>query len=329
MIPQHLVFLFTRRCNFNCDHCSVSASPDRRETISGDIMKKAIEHAYALPSIRAMVFTGGEPTLYSELLKEGLTYAREKGVLTRVVTNAWWAKTPDRATRFLDELVTCGLNELNISYDDFHAPYLKIYGGEQNVVNAVRAAKELGLEVLIGIVIHPKARITSNYLRQLFLDAGIIGEVRILEDYLFPLGRARYKLPKNVFVPDPEKATELGCRDAGKTLVILPSGEVTFCCGHILCSEAQRLITLGDLTSEGTLAEMVERMQRNVLYWWLHLEGPGAVLRELGISQKVYRNCEACFYLGTAYQERLRTLATRKEEIFARWEGAGISGVPA
>uniref|UniRef100_A0A7C1IXU2 Radical SAM protein n=1 Tax=Ammonifex degensii TaxID=42838 RepID=A0A7C1IXU2_9THEO len=331
MIPKHLVFLLTRRCNFNCDHCSVSAGPMQRETITGVIIKRAIEEAYALPSLRVVIFTGGEPTLYPKLLQTGISLAYEKGFMTRLVTNAWWARTPEKASRFLERLTECGLNEINISYDDFHSPYLQTYGGEQNIINAVSAAKELGLTVLVGTVIHPEAKVRTSYLRQVFQNAGITGELKFLEDFIFPLGRARLRLPRSIFVFDPAEATESGCREAGETLVVLPGGEITFCCGHILCSNAQRLITIGSLTAKETLTGMVERMQRNVLYWWLHLEGPTAVLRELGVTKKVYRRCEGCFYLGTAYWKKLAALATRKEEIFAKWErkGAGVDGVSA
>jgi MoaA/NifB/PqqE/SkfB family radical SAM enzyme len=56
MIPQVLAFITTYRCNFSCDHCSVSAGPDRREVLAADVMRRAIEQAYALPSIRVIVF---------------------------------------------------------------------------------------------------------------------------------------------------------------------------------------------------------------------------------------------------------------------------------
>jgi len=117
MIPQSLVFLLTYKCNFNCDHCSICAGPNNHETISESIMKKAIEQAYYIPSIRAVIFTGGESTLHLELLKKGIRHAHEKSFLTRMVTNAWWAKTYEKAKLFLEELASCGLKELNVSYD--------------------------------------------------------------------------------------------------------------------------------------------------------------------------------------------------------------------
>lgn len=328
MIPQSLAFLMTYKCNFNCDHCSVSAGPEHREVIAAEHMRRVIEEAYALPSIRVVVFTGGEPTLYPELLQAGISLAHEKGFLTRLVTNAWWAKTPEKAYDFLENLRAAGLDELNTSFDDSHLPYLDAFGGEQNVVNAVRAATALGMTVLVGAVLHPGARIRTSYLRQILQEAGIQQEVKFLEDFVFPLGRARQKLPAHLFVSDPEKREQGACQEAGQTLGILPDGKVLFCCGHIINSRAQEIFTVDGLASGAPLSEIVARMQRNVLYWWLHLEGPDAVLAELGVEKRFQRKCEACFYLGKACRGMLQALAARKEEIFSRWEGEKV-GLPA
>ncbi|MGO0121743.1 radical SAM protein [Desulfothermobacter acidiphilus] len=327
MIPQVLSFITTYRCNFYCDHCSVSAGPSRREVLSAGMVREAIEQAYTLPSIRVVVFTGGEPTLYPDLLKKGIELAHRRGFVTRMVTNAWWAQTPEKAYHFLREFRAAGLDELNVSYDDFHAAHLKAFGGEQNVLNAVRAAADLGMNVVVGTVLYPGARIKSGYLREVFKNAGI-REVKFLEDYVFPLGRARRKLPARLFPSDLEKREQGGCDEAGHTLTILPGGEVLFCCGHIINTRAQEILTVDSLVSGATLPKIVERMQRNVLFWWLHLEGPESVLTELGIDKKFYRRCEACFYLATACREKLRALAGRKEEIFARWEAKKV-GLPA
>jgi len=328
MIPRSLALLLTYKCNFLCDHCSVSAGPNRREVLTINHVRRVIEEAYTVPSIRTIVFTGGEPTLYLDVLEAGISLAHDKGFVTRLVTNAWWAKTPKQADRFLQNIRAAGLDELNVSYDDFHLPYLERFGGEQNVLNAVRAAAELGMTVLVGTVLHPGSRIKSSYLRQTFQDAGIQEGVKFLEDFVFPLGRARQKLPAHLFISDPGTIERGACGDAGQTLAILPDGNLLFCCGHIVNSKAQAIFSVDNLASGATLAKVIERIQRNVLYWWLHLEGPEAVLAELGVKKKFQRKCEACFYLGTAYQEKLRALAAKKEEIFSRWEGKKID-VPA
>lgn len=141
---------------------------------------------------------------------------------------------------------------------------------------------------------------------------------------MFPLGRARQRLPAHFFPSDIGEREHGPCREVGHTLAILPDGKVLFCCGHIINSNAQAILTVDTLAFGTSLPEIVARMQRNVFYWWLHLEGPEAVLTELGVERKFYRKCEACFYLGTACQKQLRALAQRKEEIFARWEAKKV-----
>jgi MoaA/NifB/PqqE/SkfB family radical SAM enzyme len=154
LVPEQVAFFLTFKCNFECNHCSVSCSPKRQEVLRLDTIKNILDQAYIIPSLRVVVFTGGEPTLHWDTLCQAIAYATEKGFVTRLVTNVWWADTITKAERILGDLCRSGLSELNISYDDFHAPYLSHYGGEQNVINAVRVALRLGITVLIGAVVY-------------------------------------------------------------------------------------------------------------------------------------------------------------------------------
>lgn len=317
MIPTTLAFLTTYKCNFYCDHCSVSCGPKRNEVISWEQMKMAIDQACDIASIRLIVFTGGESSLYRRLLIDGITYVAQKGLMTRVVTNGWWASTSQNTKKVLKEWVDAGLNEINISYDDYHLEYLEKYGGEQNILNIVKAADELNITALIGTVINPKGKIRTNYLREKMINAGFLGKIEYLEDFLFALGRAREKLPKESFYLADEELKKKGCRDAGKTLVVLPTGEITFCCGHLLNASSQKLITLGKIGEKETLSTMVSRMQRNALYWWLYLRGPADVAKKVGINELEHRSCEICHIIATQYMDKLLALADNKEDIFS------------
>ncbi len=74
------------------------------EVLPIDVLRKVIDEAYYVPSIRVIVFTGGEPTLHPVHLRFGIKYASDRGFITRLVTNAWWARTYDKAREFLGEL---------------------------------------------------------------------------------------------------------------------------------------------------------------------------------------------------------------------------------
>jgi len=319
MIPQNLAIMTTYKCNFSCYHCSVSAGPEREEVLSKETMKGIIEEAYFIPSIRVIIFTGGEPTLFPDLLSEGIKLAHKKGFVTRLVTNGWWAQDYRRTYDLLKTLKTLGLDEINMSYDDFHVYYLERYGGEQNLLNVVRAATDLGITVVVETLLYPEVKITSRRLRRIFKSARIEG-VLLLEDFITPLGRARQRLgPRFYFeIQENNEKKFKACKDIGRTLTVLPDGRLMACCGHIINTEAQFAFTLNGPAFGEPLIETIRRIQRNMFYWWLHLEGPEVVLREIGVNGEFRRNCEVCFHLVTTYRSRLLAFASKKENLYER-----------
>lgn len=308
MIPRTLAVMLTNKCNFFCDHCSVCAGPDVNDVLSDELIQKAIDQAYFIPSIKIVAFTGGEVTLYPEKLKRAIAYAHSRGFITRIVTNAWWASTKEKANAYCQELADCGLDEINISYDDFHAEYLERFGGEQNVIYAIQASQKAKLSLLIGIVLSPQNNINGNYIQR-----HIEQKIEYFEGKVAPFGRAREKLPEEYFSTD-DKVED--CDEAGASLVILPTGEVAFCCGHSLFSKAKKLFVMGNLYTNITLLYLFDIMQRNVLIWFIYLNGPTKLLKEIGGNETVRSNCEACFYLGVKYKNKLLELSKNKKEIF-------------
>jgi hypothetical protein len=75
------------------------------------------------------------------------------------------------------------------------------------------------------------------------------------------------------------------------------------------------MFTIGNIKSN-SLAEAIRRKQRNVLYWWIALEGPHEILKNIGCRGEIYHKCEACDAIWLN-REKLRALASRKEEIFS------------
>jgi MoaA/NifB/PqqE/SkfB family radical SAM enzyme len=73
-----------------------------------EVLRKVIDEAYFIPSIRVIAFTGGEPTLHPRHLRFGIEYASKRGFITRLLTNAWWARDYNRAKEFLSELKRLG-----------------------------------------------------------------------------------------------------------------------------------------------------------------------------------------------------------------------------
>lgn len=272
VFPKSLAILLSYHCNFSCAHCSVVAGPHRREVLSRELLHKAIMEAAKIPSIAVVVFTGGESTLYFDLLVEGVKLASELGFVTRLVTNAWWASSIERTREYLVKLKEAGLQELNISYDQFHAPFLAKHGGFQNVLNVASVARELGILTLIGIAKlrtpeEPNMEEVKKRLKKAGLD-----DVMVVQDAPSRLGRA-ITLPLDAFPEDNMPKEDMRCLNAMDTIAVLPSGDVTLCCGHIIAlPEASWFVTLGNLR-DSSLVDVVAKMRRNALA--MALDTPG------------------------------------------------------
>ncbi|SHG40251.1 hypothetical protein SAMN02745221_00134 [Thermosyntropha lipolytica DSM 11003] len=148
--------------------------------------------------------------------------------------------------------------------------------------------------------------------------------------YYIPLGRARKKCSIDMFIPGNNNEVFQPCREAGKALTVLPDGNITFCCGHILNTKAQDFITIANIIRDNiTLSQIINRMQRNVLFWLLYLEGPLSIFNRLNISYPVYRKCEACYLLATKYLRQLHKLADHKEAIWQEVKEEKINVISA
>ncbi|MFY9177462.1 MAG: radical SAM protein [Caldicoprobacterales bacterium] len=115
----------TFKCDLECRHCFLSASPYRNEEMSKLQMLTAIENSYK--SVKRMYFSGGEPTLNFEKLLAGLRFAKLKKEAHGypqnicVQTNGNFASSEKEAREKLMAMAECGANEIDFtSYDNFH-----------------------------------------------------------------------------------------------------------------------------------------------------------------------------------------------------------------
>jgi hypothetical protein len=112
-----------------------------------------------------------------------------------------------------------GLEELNISFDDFHLEYLRLFGGEENVVNAARAAVEEGLRTVVAVTRTRETKIDASYVRKLMGD--LAGEVIVTDDFISPTSRASGLYEEAVENLPPF----VGCARAGSEISIHPNGD--------------------------------------------------------------------------------------------------------
>jgi len=161
VLPHSLTVLTTNSCTADCGHCCMNSSRKRKGRFDLDLFKITLGSFLSFSDIRVIVFAGGEPTLLGiKTLSNAIDYARNKGLVSRLVTNASWARTEDHSRRLLSSLREAGLNEINISFDDYHSPYVP----DECVVNAWKVARSMDFSaVLISNTCSPSSVISPSY----------------------------------------------------------------------------------------------------------------------------------------------------------------------
>jgi len=192
------------------------------------------------------VFAGGEPTLLGEDLLNSIAHANSLGIMTRLVTNVYWASTPQRAREGMTALRQAGLRELNISYDDYHLPFIKPI----NLKHAYTAAYDLGFDTIVfansfhkNSVVKPEfiQNVVGAPLAIVYRDEGDVPDFATRTDYgtlifihapsVQALGRFHSTRGREGIEERSLDELESGCPHAIRSAAISPEGNLLSCCG--------------------------------------------------------------------------------------------------
>jgi organic radical activating enzyme len=313
MLPRLFSIFLDYLCNFECAHCSVGSSPRTKMPMPRELLFDVLAQIREIKTARVVTFTGGEATIHRDLLLEALANVSAGGYVSRLVTNGWWAKTPEKARRWVDDLKKVGLTELNTSYDDYHAPFCDI----DNIVNLVRAALDADLRVGLGVIHDPKSKWSGDAVRQAVASSlgmttdALTERIVVLTDQPTPSGTGE---GIDVSDLDAKERLEVGCPEIVKTVSIHPNGLIKACCGHAMFYTPD--LTIGNVLEE-PLPVIVERSQHNLIYWWIHMYGPKRILDRLGVGGQYASICHACHVLlGEHRDALLEFVEDHKAEIY-------------
>jgi hypothetical protein len=319
---SELVFSTTNRCTAKCEDCPIVPSVDPPARIKYEDMIRIVDQVRSWGSLRLVVFTGGEAFLLGKDLRSAVAYAAQSGILTRIVTNAYWAKSRDRAVRVLAELKEAGLSELNISCDDYHQAFVPL----DNVRNANAAAAQIGLPALLVHRQKPGGEITPQFLSKYFgvelrvwrqggenPDNNVICTSRNV-----PIRATRRATDAvQVDVQDDDRQWTGACKSVLRSIVVFPDLSVQICCGIALSSIPE--LTIGSL-SETDLLEILKRGNQDLIANWLALEGPSSILSfvrekdpDIRLPSQYVGRCHLCNELFTNPRVR-KVLAEHAEE---------------
>jgi len=311
---SRLVFSVTYDCPISCKYCVTESRPWRGPALDAAFMNRVIGEAQQLGSLVSIVFTGGEPLLRRADVEQTIRFAAGHGLWTRIVSNSFWAVTPDVAFQTLHELKQAGLSEVNLSCDDFHQEHIPL----ERVRNAYQAASKLELPVLIAHRRVKNGRITPESIAD-YLGAELTefreGEKNPRTDLYsssltVPIGHGSDRLNQDDYIiyPSCAAAWSAPCSSILSSVIVSPIKDVRICCGMI----DQRVpeLSVGNL-AEQTLAEIVCEANADLVANWLALEGPCGIMefvREkapwIDFKSRYVNHCHLCNDLFTRAEVR-------------------------
>lgn len=146
--PHTLTILCTYQCTAACKQCCFESSPAVRGRLSKEtIIARIAEAKASFPSLRVVVFSGGEAMMLKDDLFAAITYCSAEGLRTRIVSNGYWGRTPRSASVAVNKLKDAGLSELNISTGVDHRQWVPL----DSVANAAVCAAEAGMFCLVTV----------------------------------------------------------------------------------------------------------------------------------------------------------------------------------
>lgn len=237
-----LALLVTYQCNVECKHCGLNCSPNNKEWMSLDEMKKLAIDSSKLGA-SSIILTGGEPSLIKhDDLCDYFRFVKENTAISniRIVTNGHWAKSYDKAFQILCEWKEAGLDELNVSCGEFHQEYIPL----KNIGFVYKAGCDINFNTVLlageFTTSSCKGKLSLNDFENGLNCRAIKGadlnpfsssKHAFMCNSALNFGRGQHHI-RNEDIPKIkyENLPNL-CVDAISTLSCHPDGNVTICCG--------------------------------------------------------------------------------------------------
>jgi len=298
--PSILTIAPTYKCTASCKECCFRCTP-KVETIleTEAILQYIKESAESFPSLKLLVLTGGECFVVSKDIPKMIICAKEHGMISRVVTNGFWAKSYETAIRRLTPLINAGLKEINFSTGDNHQKYVPFH----NIINGIKAAYDLGIRsIAVSVESFPNAIFTSeSILNHPFLSSLIDDGILFLINaswMKFSTDNDDYWSAKTTFLECFE--THKPCKYIYDNIVINPYSQLLACCG--LTVEYNKYLKLGDLNKGKSISSLYYNQFSDLFKFWLHVDGPAIIYDKVADIRKIKKKtfpheCQYCLEL--------------------------------
>ena len=298
-LPHTVTLMTTNRCTASCRTCGVGAGPAGSQCLSLHDMRRYVDEAAGL-GVRLVVFSGGEPFLLGQDLDTAVRHAASAGLLTRVVSNAYWAVSGEAALSRLTELREAGLSEDNYSTGDNHQQFVPV----QNVINGIRAAARLGMSCAVMVELHEGSSYTGDSLKAERELSEVVddprGRFHIIESPWVDVNTdASQRSSGERLLTGQTLKHRAGCASIIGTIAVDSDETMGACCG--ITRNRIPELTVGSLR-RNSMAELVAAMKRDFMKRWLFAQGPEHILAwaaelDPGIKweERYAHQCHACY----------------------------------
>ena len=295
---QMLALQLSYRCPAACRSCAFDCGPGHGRVMALVDARRIIDSAKEIPLIKNFGFTGGEPFLHLDMLRELFRHVKHNfGDQMTISTNCFWAITKEKAARILDEFVALGLSSLLVSIDDFHLEYIKI----SHIENCINAAIELGVKCILQCLETRSSRKLADFKDKL----NIPSDSPLIEWHAYPcdpVGRAASEVAHDELLLN--WRNQPGRCNILKLWMVDPDGRVSGCCSWAM----SEFLRVGNALEE-PLPDIINRANVDpILNCLSAFGGPYLLINLLQASQyshyasDTYTSpCHACYRI---FQDR-------------------------
>ena len=275
---RKIAFGYSTRCNMRCAHCvAAGAVPDYKKMELSQA--KEIIRDMAAVDVTGISFTAGEPFLYFSDLLELIALCRELNIYTRIVTNSYWANTPETAQHMLSMLKQSGLSQLRLSSSRWHQEHVP----SRNVLNAAQGCMQTGIDYFVSFVTDFAEEDDAH--EQFLRDHGL----KFFPEPIIYAGRADSLSRKELFTDYQENRCAMNP-------YLAPDLNMYACCDAGSHFDTTNVFLLGNL-QDYSVEQLFMRSETHPLYNCIRTLGISAIASFSGLKASeivTYRKCELC-----------------------------------
>jgi hypothetical protein len=248
----------------------------------------------ARAGVGGISFSAGEPFLYVDEILALVKFCSQMGIYTRMVTNSFWARSPEISDRMVSKLKQHGLCQLRLSYSRWHQEHI----ARINVLNAAKSCQKMGLACYVSFVTDFSRKDDPH--EQFLRDHDLL----FFPEPVIYAGRAGSFKQRTILTD-----YQANCCDMNPYLT--PDLDMIACCDAGSHFSTTNFFYLGNL-NHTPIEELFTKTETDPLYRLIRTMGITSIASFAGIKARkiiTYSRCELCKRLFNSPQTLARLRA--------------------